>query len=282
MTLSQEPVGAADIKEYLEGVSDFAFEMEVLSELERLGFTCEHGGTYTDPVTGKARQFDIRARKSQGRACLVLCAECKNIRDFYPLVVHRVPRRPEEAFHTVIQFEPIPGSGLPLMTDVRAVTQAEALYPQDAPVGKRIDQVGRAQGKTNQGGRAQGQSGEIVSSDRDVFEKVAQAIASAHDISRSLARERTRADYVVLPVTVIPDGRLWVADYEPGGRRIGDPREEPGAQLFVGQSWSLEPVYGEFKLSHLEIATFSHLATLVETRAALSSTAVFPSPPPQR
>lgn len=280
MTLSQEPVGAADIKEYLEGVSDFAFEMEVLSELERLGFTCEHGGTYTDPVTGKARQFDIRARKSQGRACLVLCAECKNIRDFYPLVVHRVPRRPEEAFHTVIQFEPIPGSPYPYV-GVRAISQQEALYPQGALVGKRIDQVGRAQGKTNQAGRAQGQSGEIVSSDRDVFEKVAQAIASAHDISRSLARERTRADYVVLPVTVIPDGRLWVADYEPGGSRIGDPRQEPGAQLFVGQSWSLEPVYGEFKLSHLEIATFSHLATLVETRAALSSAAVFPSPPLQ-
>lgn len=271
MKLKEEAIGATDIKEYLERVSDFAFEMEVLSELERLGFTCEHGGTYTDPVTGKARQFDIRARKSQGRACLVLCAECKNIRDFYPLVVHRVPRRAEEAFHTVIQSEPIPGSPYPYV-GVRAIAQQEALYPQGEPVGKRIDQVGRAQGQT----------GEIVSSDRDVFEKVAQAIASASDLSRTLARERTRADYVVLPVTVIPDGRLWVADYEPGGRRIGDPRQEAGAQLFVGQAWPLEPVHGEFKLSHLEIATFSHLATLVETRAALSSAAVFPSPPPQR
>ena len=263
MKLRETTVGAADIKEYLEGVSDFAFEMEVLSELERLGFTCEHGGACTDPITGKARQFDIRARKSQGRASLVLCAECKNIRDFYPLVVHRVPRRPEEAFHTVIQYEPLPRSPLPYSTDIRVLTQPNTLYPQGEPVGKRIDQVGRTP------------AGDISASDRDVFEKVAQAIASACDVSRSLVRERTRADYVVLPVAVIPDGRLWVADYEPGGKRIGDPRQEPGAQLFVGQSWSVEPVYGEFKLSHLEIVTFSHLATLVESRAALSSAAVF-------
>lgn len=271
MKLREEAIGAADIKEYLEGVSDFAFEMEVLSELERLGFACEHGGTYTDPVTGKARQFDIRARKSQGRACLVLCAECKNIRDFYPLVVHRVPRRAEEAFHTVIRYEPLRGSTVPPVTDLHILKQTEGLYPEGQPVGKRIDQVGRAPG----------QPGEIVSSDRDVFEKVAQAIASAQDVTLDLVRQRDRAECVVLPVTVIPDGRLWVADYEPGGKRLGEPRQEPGTQLFVGQAWTLDLPYRPFRLSHLEIATFSHLAGLVETRASLTSAAVFPPPPPQ-
>jgi hypothetical protein len=33
----------------------------VLKELGDLKLRCQHGGTYDDPVTGKSREFDIRA-----------------------------------------------------------------------------------------------------------------------------------------------------------------------------------------------------------------------------
>ena len=37
------------------------FELRVLKELTDLKLNCQHGGAYDDPITGKSREFDIRA-----------------------------------------------------------------------------------------------------------------------------------------------------------------------------------------------------------------------------
>jgi hypothetical protein len=64
---------------------------------------CEHGGVYEDPVTEKARQFDIRGLLELGQINRVrLAVECKNIRENFPLVVLTVPRSVDESYHEFI------------------------------------------------------------------------------------------------------------------------------------------------------------------------------------
>jgi hypothetical protein len=58
------PITEKDLDEYLNSESDFAFEMSVLSLLRQMHFTCSHSGTYEDPVTGKIRQYDLRAHQT--------------------------------------------------------------------------------------------------------------------------------------------------------------------------------------------------------------------------
>jgi hypothetical protein len=65
--LKPDPITLTDLEEYLVEYSDFSFEMSVLQALEQAHFSCDHSGSYTDPVSGKIRQFDIRAwRKRNG------------------------------------------------------------------------------------------------------------------------------------------------------------------------------------------------------------------------
>jgi hypothetical protein len=63
--MSQPPPGraltAGDIAEYLETADDFAFEREVHHVAHGLRFEAEHAALYSDPVTDKQRQFDVRA-----------------------------------------------------------------------------------------------------------------------------------------------------------------------------------------------------------------------------
>ncbi|HVN14346.1 MAG TPA: hypothetical protein VMT73_01300, partial [Anaerolineales bacterium] len=84
-TLSDNPITESDIEEYLNGYSDFSFEIQVLNKFLGLGFTCEHGGVYDDPVTHKSREFDIRALYNKGAIRLRLSVECKNLHDNFPL-----------------------------------------------------------------------------------------------------------------------------------------------------------------------------------------------------
>ena len=46
--LKPDPIGQDDLIDYLNNQSDFAFEIQVLKALFEAGFSCEHGGTYTD------------------------------------------------------------------------------------------------------------------------------------------------------------------------------------------------------------------------------------------
>src|SRR5581483_4352389 len=101
--LRDDPITADDLQAFIDSKADFAFEMRVLRRFEQLGYACEHGGTYRDPVTDKTRQFDIRAKRSDAQAArLAVSAECKNIGANFPLLVHAVPRRRNEAFHDLI------------------------------------------------------------------------------------------------------------------------------------------------------------------------------------
>jgi hypothetical protein len=77
--LKTDPIKADDLIAYLDDYSDFSFEIQVLNALIASEFTCEHGGTYDDPVTNKPREFDIRATRNFEKHLLRLAVECKNL-----------------------------------------------------------------------------------------------------------------------------------------------------------------------------------------------------------
>jgi len=95
----------ADIQKYLDDRDDFDLELFAFRTLKANGWFAELGGTYVDPVLGKPRQYDVRARIrfSQGiERELYLAVECKSLTKENPLVVSCVPRPIRESLHDVI------------------------------------------------------------------------------------------------------------------------------------------------------------------------------------
>src|SRR4029434_7573942 len=84
---------------------------------------------------------------------------------------------------------------------------SDSIYRPGNPVGKELVQVGRASDSSLSG------------TSKDVYEKWAQCLASAHELVAASYREGSDDTpsmwYVaVIPILVVPDGRLWVAQFE--------------------------------------------------------------------
>ncbi len=243
--LQDTTITAHDLSSYVQTSSDFAFEMRVLAHLQALGFTCRHAGTYLDPVRERARQFDIRAVQHRGDHRLSLAVECKNLRTNFPLLVSAVPRQQTEAFHQRIVFV------RERLHTALQVRDSRTFYTPGDMVGKQTDQVGKSHG------------GEWVGNDQETFEKVSQALNSAHDLIRESTMPDPPYTRVVLPVLVIPNERLWQVEYSANGTLQRDPRPVPRTTVFVDHLFRLTADYlntdVQYRISHLEIVTFDEL-----------------------
>lgn len=246
-----------DIAEYLEKHSDFSFEVRVHKVLSAMGMTCSHSGTYTDPITGKIREYDIRASHDimMSKNLLVrqyFAVECKNLTTMYPLVVHCVKRKREEAYQDVVvsYYNNIAHGN-------RAITVQQRRdllrYQINDLVGKSTDQVGR-----------QLHDKEIVASDGGVFEKISQAINSSKDfVDASVATGRN--DYFTLsyinPILVVPNETLWTVTYDDNGNVTSGPEIADWAPIYYGQDWpyQVDGRRGVYSISHLDIVTFGAL-----------------------
>ncbi len=267
--LKNDAVGAVDLLENLNDCSDFSFELEVLKVLVDAGFECQHGGSYSDPVTKKNRQFDIRATKRFDKRFLRLAVECKNLREHFPLLVTCVPRIPEESFHEVcvsvnpkkVQLEPCPDPYFPAMLPrsrgVR-LTGEHTIYRSGEPVGKSCDQIGRSP------------NGEIIASDSDVYEKWSQALGSADDLTLFACadgenRTSTLAISLVFALLVVPNGRLWTTEYDATGKRTQDPQQVGHCSYFVNQSFRHRGAFSDdvLNVSHLDFVTVAGLTQFV-------------------
>jgi hypothetical protein len=82
---------------------DFAFEREVCHFAHALRFEAEREALYSDPFTGKQRQFDVRASYTLQDNRIVVAIECKELTTDYPLLVPRVPRAGREAYHEILE-----------------------------------------------------------------------------------------------------------------------------------------------------------------------------------
>lgn len=265
--LHDKPIVKEDIEEYLAGYSDFSFEIAVQRQLSLLGFQTQHGGTYEDPATKKAREFDIRAIKEIPlgdnfifRLCMSV--ECKNIRDYFPLVIHCTPRTLKEAYQELVwsrtetHHVPFHKRGFPLI-----VNGEKSVYLPCDPVGKSCDQIGRKDGKER----------ELVSNDGDVFDKISQAINASYDLikaSHYAGSESMTVVSSVVPVLVIPDGRLWTIWYDKDGNIEEGPAPADSVSYFIGKEVTFNELSSNYlksyRLTHLEIVTFNQLRSLVQ------------------
>lgn len=270
-----ESIRESDISEFCANESDFAFELQTMALLQSLGVKCEHGGVYEDPVTEKARQFDIRGLLELNQINRVrLAVECKNIRENFPLVVLTVPRSVNESYHEFIsshapiqQEFSLPGIGVRRMAGIgedkgERVRQkaAASIYPVSEPVGKSCCQVGRDS------------NGGIRGSDAEAYDKWWQAIQSSHDLVASaeddwkLSRQRV-SNTLVLPVISIPDDRLWIVKYSQDGTMSGSPAKADRASLYVNKFIpSSDRLSGVgVWVSHIEVLTQTGLKELVNS-----------------
>ncbi len=260
-------ISEAELIEYLNTSSDFAFELRCLEHLSKLGFDCQHGGSYTDPVTKKPRQFDIRAQKSQESRCVRCAIECKNLSESFPLLVMCVPRAQGESFHDLIlsyhpdmvkqSYAEIPACKK--NSETRRVNQPYSVYVVGEPVGKSCVQVGK------------GKDGSVTGNDAEVFAKWSQALASANDLADEAAEEGETCKKIclslILPVLIVPDGMLWKVDYESNGSRNGVPVQTDRCSFFVDKYYSTfsSSLHGtSLIISHLEFVTLAGLDLLMK------------------
>lgn len=276
--LKNDPVGSTDLIEFLETSSDFAFELACIERMSQLGYSCQHGGLYVDPVTKKARQFDIRAQIDDRQQLLrVRCAiECKNLTESFPLLVMCVPRPGEESFHDLVfSFESTsaPQKSMVDVPGLRKVCHAIRIenglseYKARSPVGKSLVQVGRANDRT------------LIANDAEVFEKWSQALSSASDLADEAAwdgeNHKTTFISLILPILVVPNGTLWQVDYLENGERNGAPAKVDRCSFFVGREYEAgDRMRGSrLTISHLEFVTLAGLDALTKS---IAGNAFFP------
>jgi hypothetical protein len=262
--LLDNPIGVADLQEYLRGHDDFALELELFQHALQLGIAAEHGGTYVDPVTGKPRQFDLRLQVKAGEHQFLLAVECKNIGRNNPLLISRIPRERDEAFHHVLHSralqptEAVPGA-VQEHARIQKFSNRSSLYPADQPVGKATAQVGRAL------------NGDLTGADSESYDKWNQALSSAHDlIDRALhGDEQTNTPArmsVVIPVLVLGDKTLWTVDYTATGSLVGQPVLTEESELYVNREYSVG-ANTRYRISHLHIYTRTRFRSFLDELA---------------
>ena len=244
-----ETVGPEILQEYLDTASDFAFELRTKRALAEAKVEHEHGGSYVDSTTGKVRQFDLRAWVSSRTSlnCAIelnLAVECKNIRDFNPLLVHCVPREEHECFHE-ISFNTGSEAG-----DLRC-TGRDSRYKLGELTGKSWAQVNKPAKK----------DARVTGGDSEIYDKWAQALASANDLLR-IPGGKPPGGYrycIVLPIVGIPDGMLWMVEYDSTGNQVGDCKLTNHVSYFVNFSYKVRFAnqMASYVASHIEIMTLS-------------------------
>jgi hypothetical protein len=164
-------ITADDITQYLDNRDDFDLELFALRELKAKGWNAHHGGTYTDPITTKPRQYDIQAWFPFSNRCeLLLTVECKSLSTEFPLLVSRIPRDPADSHHDVVR-RTLNLSGFTGTAILRPETRHPKLYAEGQMVGKSTAQL-----KWNENQKR------WVGSDSETYDKWMQALASGAEL----------------------------------------------------------------------------------------------------
>jgi hypothetical protein len=250
--LKNDAIVENDLIEYLASTSDFAFELRCLELLNKFDFKCEHGGGYTDPVTAKSRQFDIRASHADGPKRVRCAIECKNLKPSNPLLMLSIPREEHESFHEVVVADTYRGS-----IEFNRRTGKATSYSQGDAVGKSCAQVGRDV------------NGVIVGNDSELYEKWGQALASANDLAAGMVSDagpaNPKINSLLLPVLVVPDNTLWQAVFDSAGAQTQSPIAVHRCQMFIGRNYRVGSIVSRYSVtvSHLEFVTVTGLRNLM-------------------
>jgi hypothetical protein len=253
------PVSPSDIRNVVTKEDDFGHELRVGRVIRgSAAIQVEHGGTYTDPVTQKPRQFDYRCCLRKGSEILFLAVECKNLSPAVPLVVCGIKRQEIEAFHDIIQSRlGFFTRGSSVVSGASSVTRRasreNAFYPSGNFTGKSLVRI--QTDKTPM----------VRSQDSDVYDKWAQAISSAVELAKSAcdcAKKFGQPTLLasVIPLVVLPDGLLWKVEYDDNGNVPNDPTQITGCEIFVGRQIEAggekgTPFFHWFTFSHVHFFT---------------------------
>lgn len=273
--LNTKPITVFDIDKYLKEESNFSFEMEVIQELDKLkscsqGFRLEHSGSYTDPITKKNREFDIRAYLSNNSGektnKLYMAIECKNLKDFYPLVIESMQRKREEDFHCLIEKNSPQLRNQKINIKRMNHPHPTVYWPYSVSVGGNQNihsHVGHVGKSMNQLGVLD--NGSLKCGDDKVYDKYTQALNSCFDFKQAIEADRAAHLSAILPILVVPDDTLWEVRYDEKMQVVSKDRVchvqyYLDKKLFddAGNPWN------KFSISHLEIVTFSFLNSVIK------------------
>lgn len=251
-----------DIKKVVLEEDDFGHEMRVGSILRSIKYPRiqydqiyamppEHGGTYSDPETSKPRQYDYRCLVVRAKTQRVhLAVECKNLNPSSPMVVCGRPRVNGEDYHVFIASEE------KIISHTRKVDGFASLYKPEGFVGKSILRLENKSGKLS------------TKNDGDIYDRWAQALASSFELAQIAFHDlRMEAKSFILPLVVVPNNSLWIANYDENGTFNKEPVQVDECEFYVDRQFDLGR---KFVLTHIHFVTLkgleSMLSNLVDSR----------------
>jgi hypothetical protein len=248
-------ITADAIAQAIATTDDFGHEMRVKAILKR-GAHVQHGWAYLDPIEGKPRQFDFRARVDHREHAwrIQMAVESKNLAAEAPLIISGTARTKEEAFHHFVVSETNQGG-----PRVMSVWRDQEIYPQGRFAGKNALRLRPDRGFL------------VPGPDSDIYGRWAQALASADELCKEAIAAtdhlQRQVCTVVLPVVVVPDGTLWMAEYREDGTMTG-PVQSDSTTLFVNHEIVVVPRNHWMKLGHVHFFTLKGLEGFMMTLTA--------------
>ena len=246
----------ATLAEAVAGADDFGHEMRVRALLENNAGAVTHGWTYIDPVEGKPRQYDIRCalKHHSYPRHLQLAIECKNLALEAPLIISGTKRTRQEAFHDFVVSDGTVGCRIGVMRDDRC----NATYPQGHFVGKSVIRFKSIAGKLTQ----------ARDLESEIYNRWTQALASANDLCKQAglagSGQNAKVLTAILPIVVIPDGSLWVVDYDEKGN-AATPCVSDSTTLFLNHEVVVQDRNNWMNLTHIHFLTLTGLRSFLAT-----------------
>ncbi len=193
---------------------------------------------------------------------IALAIECKGLKPEFPLLVSCVPRPHTEARHDIIDVSDVM-DGLASFARVQPMLRSTypCLYPAGQGVGKSMRQVG-CDSKGDRHGQMIGAAG--------VFEKWMQALSSLAEMIQtgvdqlSAGSQQPLRKIAFVPVLVVSDGTLWVADYLSNGKLNREPFKADELTFYLGRKYPLERERTSLAISHLHIVTKSKIGSWLQ------------------
>lgn len=276
MIKPENEIKIEDIKKYLDTTSDFAFEMKVLKLLNDQGLETSFGGLYQDPNTNRTRQFDIRAQMQVMDNNILLAIECKNLRNDFPLLIMGAKRKSTESFVNIWQFARLThheennnGSGHSKLLGYFIRTeklQPSKFYIVDDIVGRSLAQVRKIKNGIEAGG------------DAEVYNKWTQSLSSIHGLMATTVNDFDQqveqkgfasGSFVFIPILVVPDGKLWLAEYSEEGELCAEPSLVEKCSYLVNKNYYLGQRLSkpcQYTVSHIEFMTVTGLKKFLENK----------------
>src|ERR1035438_1415248 len=251
-------VESSHIRQIVESEDDFGHEVRVGAAIRCVpASNWQHGGTYTDPILGKPRQFDYRCCLTKETQSLSLAVECKSLSGSVALAVCGMKRPDNEAFHDLIRSH---SSNYRWSSATLRAKREDAFYLPVEFVGKNLVLINKDRKR---------------SPDKDIYEGWSQALSSAVDLVKLACRSAEDTSVSesftgILPVVVVPNYRLWKVVYDDNGSISADPSQEDACNLYVGNDIEVGPP----ESPHTFIFSHVHFFTLAGFGAFLSRMAI--------